>query len=94
MVRTGKGIVPAWVALVLAMGAGCSKPLPEEGTLSAKIYRERCGTCHRPVQPSTMKAAAWEMILPRMESRIQASGNPLRPEERAIIESYVKRNSG
>jgi hypothetical protein len=41
-----------------------------------------------------MKAAAWEMILPRMEERMRATGQPLRADERAGIEAYIRRNSG
>jgi hypothetical protein len=41
-----------------------------------------------------MKYATWQMVLPRMEQRISAAGEPpLGDEERRAIESYLERNS-
>jgi hypothetical protein len=74
--------------------AACSRPLPAEGTPEAKLYRERCGTCHRAVSPTAMPYATWEMILPRMEQRIRASREPpLSADERHVIAEYLKKYS-
>jgi hypothetical protein len=79
----------------VAILAGCSRPLPEEGSPSADLYRRRCGTCHRPYQPSSMKYALWSMVLGRMDRRIREAGEPpLGAQERAAIESYLRRNGG
>jgi hypothetical protein len=75
--------------------AGCWRPLPEEGSPSADLYRRRCGTCHRAYQPSSMKYALWAMVLPRMEDLIRKTGGPsLSEEERVAIEAYLRRNAG
>jgi hypothetical protein len=82
-----------YVVIAFSLAAGCSRPLPGEGTPEARVYRERCGTtCHAPVAPSSMPYATWEMILPRMQQRIGASGQPpLGPDELATIEAYLKK---
>jgi len=82
----------AIVALV-AVGA-CSAPLPEEGTAAAELYRSRCGTCHRAVNPNTMKVATWKMVLPRMEQRMASAGEtPLGEDQHRVLETYIERNS-
>jgi Dihaem cytochrome c len=74
--------------------AGCSRPLPEAGTASAVLYEARCGSCHRAVNPASMKYALWEMVLPRMEQRMhEAHLPPLSEDESASIRDYLKRNS-
>ena len=81
------------VAAIVAL-AGCSRPLPEEGSASAEVYRRHCGSCHQAINPATMKYATWKMVLPRMEQRTRAAGQPpLGDEERSVIESYLERNS-
>jgi len=93
--RKGKGIVGVAALGGIAILAGCAKPLPEEGSLSADLYRRRCGSCHSPIQPSSMKYALWNMVLPRMEQRMrEAREPPLIAEERAAIEAYLRRNAG
>lgn len=96
MTGAGKGnvLLVRW-AVILALAGACSRPLPAEGTPEAKLYRERCGTCHRAVSPATMPYATWEMILPRMEQRIRASTQPpLSADERRVIARYLKRYAG
>src|SRR5882724_2744291 len=96
--RAGKANPPKalFFGLGLALLAGCSKPLPGEGTPEATLYRDRCGTtCHQPVSPASMPYATWEMILPRMEQRIRASTQPpLNAEEQSTIEAYLKKYAG
>jgi mono/diheme cytochrome c family protein len=76
------------------MTAACSHPLPEGGSAAAQIYRSRCGTCHAPLNPNSMKYALWEMVLPRMEARIREAGAPpLSEAERESIRSYLERNA-
>jgi hypothetical protein len=86
----------AAAAAVWAIGAGCSRPLPEAGTPAAELYRSRCGTrCHAAVAPRSMKYEVWEMVLPRMERRIgEAREPPLTAAERESIRVYLERNAG
>jgi hypothetical protein len=97
MTSVGKGfLAPAATLLLLAAAPlGCSRPLPEAGSPSAELYRERCGTaCHRPYAPSVMKFPAWRMVMPRMENLLRIAGTPLTREERDVIEAYLKKHSG
>lgn len=83
----------ALAASVLA--AGCQKPLPEEGSAAAELYRERCGGCHRAYHPGATKLPTWKMILPMMEQRMRAAGlPPLTGKERRTIVDYLRRNAG
>ena len=81
-------------ASLLTTVAACSRPLPEAGSPAAELYRARCGTCHRAIPPAAMKLAAWEMILPRMEARMRASGTAADPAEMATIRAYLAKYGG
>jgi mono/diheme cytochrome c family protein len=91
----GKELLAARLAVAAIVAfAACSRPLPEEGSAAAELYRRRCGSCHQAINPATMKYAMWKMVLPRMEERIRASREaPLGDEERRALESYLERNS-
>lgn len=81
-------------SLLLALAA-CSRPLPEEGTQAAELYRQRCGACHRVYAPSSLKYAMWEMMVARMEGVIARTRRPpLSGEERHTILDYLRRNAG
>ena len=95
MRRAGKGKRPALAtAAAWTMIAACSHPLPETGSAAAELYRSRCGTCHAPVAPRSVKYPRWEMVLPRMEARMREAGAPpLSATERESIRSYLERNA-
>jgi hypothetical protein len=89
--------VTAWlVAAFAATTAGCaSPPLPEEGSPSALLYVEKCGTyCHRPYQPVALKPKMWETMVARMEIEMARRGMPFSPRDRAQILDYLNRNAG
>lgn len=89
--------LPTLLDAILLAGllAGCSRPLPEEGTAAAELYRSRCGGCHHPIAPSSLKYPVWEMILPRMEQRMRESGSPpLSADERETIVAYLRKYGG
>jgi hypothetical protein len=82
--------------LVAATAAGClAKPLPEEGSPSALLYVEKCGTyCHRPYQPVALKPKMWETMVARMEIEMVRRGMPFSARDRAEILDYLSRNAG
>lgn len=89
--------VMAWLAAAgAATTIGCtSKPLPEEGSASALLYVEKCGTyCHRPYQPVALKPKMWETMVARMEIEMVRRGMPFSSSDRAQILDYLKRNAG
>ncbi len=90
-----RSVSPWWLLAGAALSTACSHPLPEEGTPAARLYEERCGSCHRAYVPSTMKAAMWDMKFASMEDQaVRAGGRPLREDERRAILDYLRRNSG
>jgi Dihaem cytochrome c len=90
----GKGTIRIWLSIVGFSATACSSPLPEDGTAAAELYRARCGSCHRAVNPASMKLAVWKMVLPRMEQRMKSATEPaLSDDERRVLESYLERNS-
>lgn len=77
------------------MLSGCArKPLPEAGTPTEQLYAQRCGTCHRAYQPSTLTPAMWELQVDAMQLKITAAGMPpLSPADKQTILTYLERNA-
>jgi len=91
MLRPGARLAAAVLAV---LAAGCTH-LPEPESAGAKLYAERCATCHRAYQPEVMKFEMWKMVVGRMQGVMSRAGlPPLTPEESAVILDYLKRNSG
>jgi Dihaem cytochrome c len=92
--RSWPRLVIAMVAIAVAI-AGCTRPLPEEGSVSERIYADRCGGCHRPYQPRSMTAAMWQAQVVAMREKIAAAGMPpLTPEQEREVLDYLRRNAG
>ncbi|HXC51209.1 MAG TPA: hypothetical protein VN634_10025 [Candidatus Limnocylindrales bacterium] len=91
MIRRG-----AAAALVCALLAGgCAGPLPEEGSADARLYSDRCGTCHRAYQPKTLTPAMWRVQVERMDKKfLEARVPPPTAAERDRILAYLTRNAG
>lgn len=86
---------PKVLALLAACAglAACSKPLPEEGSPDAQLYRARCGTCHVAYQPTAMTPTMWRLQIDRMQQKYAASGYPMpTPEEKEQILKYLDRH--
>ena len=85
----------AVLAAVAFAVAGCSRPLPEQGSAAARLYTERCGNCHRPYQPRSLTAAMWQVQVAAMRQKIAAAGQPpLTPDQDREILEYLQRNAG
>ena len=84
----------ALVPLALAV-TSCQRALPEPGSAAAKLYQERCGSCHRAYAPGSLTTTMWETQIVAMEPKIAEAGQPplTAAEERAILD-YLKRNAG
>ena len=84
----------AAAAMLLAAAAGCSKPLPEEGSADAALYAQRCGGCHVAHHPSALTAAMWDVMVKRMDSEIKRRGfPPLAEPERGRVLAYLQRHA-
>jgi len=89
-------LAPAAVMLTLAvaLGACSAPPLPEDGSADARLYTERCGSCHPLYRPGLLKAKMWEAMVARMEGEMARRGVPLSTADRDTILAYLKRNAG
>jgi hypothetical protein len=94
--RAVAAIAALIAAGALGLASGCSRErLPEHGTPDARLYVERCGSCHIAYDPRALTASMWEFQVKAMDRRIaEARVRPLTPEERAAILDYLSRNAG
>jgi hypothetical protein len=89
------GALPFALAVLTLAAAGCSRPLPEQGSAAERLYSERCGNCHRPYQPRSLTAAMWQVQVAAMRQKIAAAGQPpLTPAQDREILEYLRRNAG
>lgn len=87
-----------WWKSVLGMAAlalaGCNAKLPEPDSPGAKLYAERCGTCHRVYAPTSLTFEMWKIQVERKQGVMVRQGlPPLTPEERDVLLAYLKRHS-
>lgn len=83
--------LPAAWALALA---ACQPTLPESDSAGAKLYVERCQTCHRLYPPNVMTAATWKVMLDRMQGEMARRGvPPLSGDEMRLALDYLTRNA-
>jgi hypothetical protein len=75
---------------------GCEPPpLPETESPEAKMYLDKCSTCHPVRHPKMFSYKRWIKFVDDMEKKVKSSGvrEPLTAEEREIILSYFKKHS-
>jgi len=86
----------AVLALALVVAAGCKpRPLPEQGSVGAELYAQRCGgTCHNLYYPSLMTADMWATMVERMDTEMRRRGVPLSAADKSTILAYLRRNAG
>ena len=98
MVHAGRLRRAATVVIGGLVGVGalaCSPKLPEPESPGARLYQQRCDTCHRIFAPSSLKYEMWKFQVDRMQGEMARRGlPPLTAEERATVLDYLKRHSG
>ena len=80
----------AAIAGVLAGCAGRPTPIPDAETPEARLYAEKCSTCHSLAHPKRQAEGDWVQLMELMEEHM---GGPLPDDERAAILEYLKGNS-
>jgi hypothetical protein len=81
-------------AVVLVSLAACNARLPEPDSAGAKLYAERCDTCHRIYAPGSLTFEMWKVQVERMQGDIVRQGlPPLTVQERDLVLDYLKRHS-
>jgi cytochrome c5 len=72
----------------------CNAKLPEPDSPGAKLYAERCDTCHRIYAPGSLTSEMWKFQVERMQGDIVRHGlPPLTAQERDIVLDYLQRHS-
>jgi len=69
-------------------------PIPEPETENAKLYSEKCSTCHSLAHPKRHTADQWENVIAIMEKRMREKGVlALEKEEKSAILQYLKKHA-
>ncbi|MBP1686041.1 MAG: hypothetical protein H6Q33_2184 [Deltaproteobacteria bacterium] len=90
-VRLPRKLLPGIAVLALA---GCNAKLPEPDSPGARLYAERCGTCHRIYAPTSLTFEMWKVQVERKQGVMVRQGlPPLTPDERDVLLAYLKRHS-
>lgn len=85
--------------IVLIALAGCAgqslrergPAVPDAGSPIARVYIERCGSCHAVPHPARHFYAGWRRLVPLMERRMAERGvRPLTDRERSDILAYLQ----
>ena len=79
--------------MAVAMGlAGCTgrPPLPESGSAEARLYKEKCGRCHKPHKPRLYGPGRWAYVVDHMADKQMIR---LEPAEHDAILEYLRRHA-
>ena len=71
---------------------GCAgRPsLPELDTVEGRLYKEKCGHCHKPHHPRLYDSVRWAYVVDHMADRQMVL---LKPGEQDAILKYLRRHS-
>lgn len=77
-----------------ALVTACNPSLPEPDSAGARLYVDRCASCHRLYAPNVMTAATWKVMLDRMQGEMARRGvPPLSGDEMRLALDYLSRNA-
>lgn len=82
-------------AILLAGGcAGGSTVIPDAETANARLYTEKCGSCHAVPHPGRNTAQEWVHLLALMEQRMaERNMPPFTDDERQVLQNYLQANA-
>ncbi len=84
---------PGIIFLFLMGCAGMAANLPDADSPEAKLYEEKCTTCHRVAHPKRFYPSQWEHYVRLMKSNMKNKGMSLAPEDEKVILNYLKKNA-
>ena len=83
-----------FTAALLAGCAGRPTPIPDADTSQARLYVEKCSTCHSLAHPKRQTGGEWVHLVELMEVHMDRIGMPpLTGDEREVIMEYLKGHS-
>jgi hypothetical protein len=89
-------LISAAALAVLFIITGCTPPPPPDiESPGARMYIEKCSSCHPVRHPKMFRYKRWVKFVDQMEKKVKSSGirEPLTDEEREIILRYLKKHS-
>ena len=82
------------LACMLTLPVYAATIIPDADSLQAKIYTEKCSTCHVLPHPKRLSFNGWKHMLKLMDQRmVERKVSPLEPEERKAIEGYLRQHA-
>lgn len=79
------------VVSLLAGCAGGPTAIPDATTADARLYAEKCGSCHAVPHPGRNTAKEWTHLFSLMEKRMAERQIPaFSAEERRVLQSYLQ----
>ena len=76
---------------------GCGNnptPVPDINSPGAKLYVNKCGTCHSLPHPKRLYYSQWKHIVKVMEKRMEQRGMlPITEREKNVILEYLKNHA-
>jgi len=89
---SGRGIGISALLSIFALGC---RSLPDPESAGAKLYDDRCASCHRAYQPDVMTFEMWKIVVARMQYVMSRNGlRPLTADETNVLLEYLQRHSG
>ena len=81
--------------ILLGCGAlGCDAALPDPESLGARLYAQRCSSCHRLYAPGMLTAKMWVVMVSRMDVEFRRRGvSPLAATDRRRLLEYLHQHS-
>lgn len=81
-------------AMAIIFIAGCVSgptPVPDAQSAEARLYTQKCGTCHSVPHPGRNTAAEWQHLFALMEQRMaERNMPPFTDEEKTILQNYLQ----
>lgn len=83
-----------FMMVIIAGCAGRPTPIPDADTPEARLYAEKCSTCHSLAHPMRQSSDEWVHLVELMEVHMDRIGMPpLTGDEREVIMEYLKGHS-
>ncbi len=79
------------IAIMFSLPSLAATPIPDADLPEAKLYAEKCSSCHALPHPKRLYAGQWRHMLEVMYMRIsERNKEPLSDEEQQAILKYLE----
>jgi len=78
------------ILLLLIAPSAWAQTLPDATSASAKLFAQRCSSCHALPHPKRLDWPHWRHMLHVMRQRMGERGMEMEPQEWQQIASYLK----